>query len=76
MITNEYFLLTPEISGNSKYKSTADTKELWMMVNTMAGRDLWMAELKDMIKQLRKQLEEAGMAPLVDDPQEEIRDHV
>ena len=38
------------------------------MVNLMAGREIRMAELKDVIRQLRAQLEEAGMTPVADDP--------
>ncbi len=34
----------------------------------MAGREVRMAELKDVIRKLRAQLEDAGLAPVVDDP--------
>ena len=44
------------------------TKELNKMVNVMAGREVRMAELKDIDKQLRKQLKEAGMTPAAEDP--------
>ncbi len=44
------------------------TRELKTMVNAMAGREVRMAELKDIDKQLRKQLKEAGMTPAADDP--------
>lgn len=44
------------------------TKELNKMVNVMAGREVRMAELKDIDKQLRKQLKEAGMTPVAEDP--------
>ena len=44
------------------------TAELRRMVNLMAGREVRMAELKDVIRQLRAQLEEAGLAPVADDP--------
>ncbi len=44
------------------------TKELKTMVNAMAGREVRMAELKDVIKRLHMQLEKAGMAPVADDP--------
>jgi len=44
------------------------TKELKKMVNVMAGREVRMAELKDIDKQLRKQLKEAGMTPVAEDP--------
>ncbi len=43
------------------------TKELKTMLNAMAGREVRMAELKDVIKQLRVQLEQAGMVPVADD---------
>ena len=33
----------------------------------MAGREVRMAELKDVIRQLRAQLEEAGLTPVADD---------
>jgi DNA-binding response OmpR family regulator len=42
--------------------------ELRKMVNAMAGREVRMAELKDVIRQLRAQLEEAGLTPVADDP--------
>jgi CheY-like chemotaxis protein len=44
------------------------TAELRKIVNAMAGREVRMAELKDVIRQLRAQLEEAGLTPLADDP--------
>ncbi len=44
------------------------TIELKKVVNVMAGREVRMAELKDIDKQLRKQLKEAGMTPVADDP--------
>jgi hypothetical protein len=37
------------------------------IINSMAGRELRMAELKKVIKKLRSQLEEAGMKPVADD---------
>ncbi|MFZ5917277.1 MAG: hypothetical protein ACOYZ7_10110 [Chloroflexota bacterium] len=42
--------------------------ELRKMVNLMAGREVRMAELKDVIRQLRAQLEKAGLAPAANDP--------
>jgi PAS domain S-box-containing protein len=48
------------------------TTELQKMVNLMAGREVRMAELKNSIKKLRTQLEEAGMTPVADDPLKEI----
>ncbi|MFZ5917279.1 MAG: PAS domain S-box protein [Chloroflexota bacterium] len=44
---------------------TADLKKL---VNAMAGREVRMAELKDVIRQLRAQLEKAGLTPAANDP--------
>ncbi|MDZ7374723.1 MAG: GAF domain-containing protein [candidate division KSB1 bacterium] len=44
------------------------TEELQKLVNHMAGREIRMAELKEVIKMLRKQLLEAGLKPVVDDP--------
>ncbi len=44
------------------------TAELRRIVNLMAGREVRMAELKDVIRQLRAQLEEAGLVPVADDP--------
>ena len=44
------------------------TAELRKMVNLMAGREVRMAELKGVIRELRVQLEEAGLEPVADDP--------
>jgi CheY-like chemotaxis protein len=44
------------------------TAELRKMVNAMAGREVRMAELKDVIRKLRAQLEEAGLEPVANDP--------
>jgi len=44
------------------------TVELRKMVNLMAGREVRMAELKEVIRKLRAQLEEAGLEPVADDP--------
>ncbi len=44
------------------------TEELNRMVNLMAGREIRMAELKEVIKTLREQLEGAGIKPGADDP--------
>ncbi len=49
-------------------KSTA---ELQKMVNLMAGREVRMAELKEVIKKLRTQIESAGLTPVADDPLKE-----
>ena len=47
------------------------TDELQAMVNAMAGREVRMAELKEAIRSLRAQLEEAGLIPVADDPLKE-----
>jgi PAS domain S-box-containing protein len=43
------------------------THDLNIMVKSMAGREVRMAELKQVIKKLRKQLREAGLEPVADD---------
>lgn len=47
------------------------TRELQILVNSMAGREVRMAELKKAIKKLRLQIREAGMDPVADDPMKE-----
>ncbi len=44
------------------------TSELRRAVSLMAGREIRMAELKKVIKTLRRQLKEAGLRPEADDP--------
>ena len=44
------------------------TYDLNILVGAMAGREVRMAELKKVIKKLRKQLQEAGIAPIANDP--------
>ena len=46
----------------------ASELQLKGMVNAMSGREVRMVELKDVIKKLRKQLTEAEMKPVADDP--------
>ncbi|RME85239.1 MAG: PAS domain S-box protein [Caldilineae bacterium] len=46
----------------------ARTEDLRKLVNAMADREIRMAELKKVIKQLRRQLLDAGMTPVADDP--------
>ncbi len=48
-----------------------NTAELRKMVNLMAGREVRMAELKEVIQKLRAQLEETGLTPVADDPMRE-----
>ncbi len=50
------------------------TRKLSTLVKAMTGRELRMAELKNVIKKLRAQLEEAGIEPVVDDPLGKIDD--
>ncbi len=44
------------------------TDELNQFVQLMAGREVRMAELKQVIKKLHKQLQDAGMNPVANDP--------
>lgn len=44
------------------------TAELQRMVDMMTGREVRMAELKDVLRQLRTQLKTAGLTPVADDP--------
>lgn len=44
------------------------TQNLNALVNMMAGREVRMAELKDVIRQLRQQLIDHGITPLANDP--------
>mgnify|MGYP006277464235 CR=1 FL=1 len=44
------------------------TAKLQTIIDAMTGREVRMAELKTVIRQLRRQIEEAGMAPIADDP--------
>jgi PAS domain S-box-containing protein len=44
------------------------TSELRTLVNAMTGREIRMAELKDVIRALRSQLYDAGLTPIADDP--------
>ncbi|MDX1524593.1 MAG: PAS domain-containing protein [Anaerolineae bacterium] len=44
------------------------TRELRQMVNAMSGREVRMAGLKRAVRELRAQLEEAGLTPVADDP--------
>ncbi|KAA3663703.1 MAG: PAS domain S-box protein [Chloroflexi bacterium] len=44
------------------------TEKLNMLVSAMTGREVRMAELKKVIKKLRKQLKDAGIKPIANDP--------
>ncbi len=47
------------------------TAELQKLINLMSGREVRMAELKRIIKELRLQIESAGLTPVADDPLKE-----
>lgn len=64
-------------AANEKLKTMAQTleqrvkqrtAELQLMVNAMAGREVRMADLKDVLGRLRAQLRAAGLTPAADDP--------
>jgi PAS domain S-box-containing protein len=57
-----------EYSENLQRLVEERTAELREMVNLMAGREVRMAELKEVIRQLHTQLEDAGLTPVADDP--------
>ena len=44
------------------------TTEMRKMINLMAGREVRMAEMKEVIQALRAQLIDAGLTPVADDP--------
>ena len=44
------------------------TRNLKILVNSMAGRENRMADLKEVIRRLRSQIERAGMEPVANDP--------
>jgi PAS domain S-box-containing protein len=47
------------------------TSELQTIVNAMSGREVRMAQLKETIRKLRAQIEDAGLTPVADDPLKE-----
>ena len=49
------------------------TAELSRLVDLMTGREIRMAELKEVIEELHTQLEAAGLTPAADDPLVEWR---
>ena len=53
---------------NIKEQVQERTEYLNKLVMMMSGREVRMAELKKVIKKLRKQLKEAGIEPIADDP--------
>ena len=58
--------ITERVQAEEEVKKRS--AELRRTVNLMAGREVRMAELKGVIRKLRAQLEEAGLAPVADDP--------
>ena len=50
------------------------TEDIRKQLDLMAGREIRMAELKGVIRELREQLVQAGMTPVRDDPLRETRD--
>jgi len=48
------------------------TKELTKMVDHMAGREIRMAELKDVIDKLMQQLKDLGIKPAIQDPLKDL----
>jgi PAS domain S-box-containing protein len=58
-----------EAHGEALEERVAErTADLRKTINLMSGREVRMAELKRVIKQLRAQLEEVGLEPVADDP--------
>lgn len=51
------------------------TEQLQKTVNLMAGREVRMAELKEIIQSLTEQLEKAGLTPNAQDPLAKTKDH-
>jgi PAS domain S-box-containing protein len=63
--------LREQVEGHAeelKGRVAERTAELSRMVDLMSGREVRMAELKQVIEQLHIQLEEAGLTPAADDP--------
>ena len=58
--------ITERVQAEEEVKKRS--AELRKMVNLMAGREVRMAELKGVIRQLRAQLGEADLTPVADDP--------
>jgi PAS domain S-box-containing protein len=57
-----------KLNAELEKKVANRTAELTQLVNAMSGREVRMAELKEVIHQLRAQLMEAGLKPVADDP--------
>ena len=60
-----------EHAQNLEFRVEERTAELTKLINLMAGREVRMAELKQVIRVLRKQLADAGITPIANDPLEE-----
>jgi PAS domain S-box-containing protein len=60
-----------EYAENLESRIEERTKELSNMVDHMAGREIRMVELKQVIKDLREQLKDLGIQPSVQDPLKE-----
>jgi len=61
------------VHANSLESNIKDrTKELTTMVDHMAGREIRMAELKNVIDHLQKQLEDQGIEPTIQDPLKDL----
>ena len=73
-LTNANQQLKEEIDQRKRAEDTLKkrTTELQSIVNSMAGREVRMAELKETIRKLRAQLEETGLTPVADDPLKEM----
>ncbi|MBO8130428.1 MAG: PAS domain S-box protein [Candidatus Marinimicrobia bacterium] len=64
-----YFEMKEEVEKSKmmlEQKVEERTKELQKIVNSLADRELKMVELKEKIKELKKQLEDSGLKPIVD----------
>ena len=59
---------TQSYANTLEEKVTDRTSELQILVNAMAGREVRMADLKVVIRKLRKQLKDEGFKPVADDP--------
>ncbi len=68
-IQNAQYHLEVQKNANNLEKLVEErTERLNIMVNAMAGREVRMAELKSVIRKLRKQLMDIGVEPVADDP--------